>query len=309
MRRIVLTDPPTYTHACKRATCEPSWSCLLCLTSGKPQATCLNRARELQTRRPPERQNAGGIRCGGRDEQQRSSKRQRLAGACPGRSIRGLYWPKVGREGGWLRLGWGCFSVFLKWSDVRVWRAAGNHRNSAEETKGFHHTPRRRVEIHTIKTVTVSTKDPVPQSGTELEKFQFPVFSNGVYERRNCTVAAVIVGGLHYRGQCIKNICVCFFLWKPLMSRGKESTRWPSETCWAEHDTWPRRLWPHGPQKQCEVHDRGSHTQTSERMLGAGPRLVHQTLFDPVLRFYCYVIFNIFCQRCCSSIRKVNEIS
>ncbi|AWP18069.1 Hypothetical protein SMAX5B_020571 [Scophthalmus maximus] len=61
------------------AACVPCRSRLLRLTSRKPRATCLNRAREQQTQRPPQRQNAGGICCRGRDEQQSSSELRGLA--------------------------------------------------------------------------------------------------------------------------------------------------------------------------------------------------------------------------------------
>lgn len=101
MRRIVQTD--THADSCVQTTCVPCWSCLLCLTSQKPRATCLNRVREQQ------RQNAGGICCRGRHKQPSSSERQGLAGACPGRSVWGLYWPWVGGEGNSARLG--VFSV------------------------------------------------------------------------------------------------------------------------------------------------------------------------------------------------------
>lgn len=145
MRRIVQTD--THADSCMQTTCVPCWSCLLCLTSRKPRATCLNRVREQQT----QRQNAGGICCRGRDEQQSSSERQGLAGACPGRSVWGLYWP--GGFTAWL----GVFSVSkLGWCESMT--GVRNHRNEAEETKGFHHTPRCRVEIHAIKIITLSTK-------------------------------------------------------------------------------------------------------------------------------------------------------
>lgn len=84
-------------------------------------------------------------------EQQSSSERQGLAGACPGRSVWGLYWP--GGFTAWL----GVFSVSkLGWCESMT--GVRNHRNEAEETKGFHHTPRCRVEIHAIKIITLSTK-------------------------------------------------------------------------------------------------------------------------------------------------------
>lgn len=95
-----------------------------CLTSQKPQATCLNPEREQQTQRPPQSQNAGGICYRGWDELQSSRELQGLAGACPGRSTRGLYWP--GGFTDWLgvffiaKLGWckgmmGCWKP-QKWS-------------------------------------------------------------------------------------------------------------------------------------------------------------------------------------------------
>lgn len=148
-RLIVQTD--THEDACTETACVHCWSCPLCLSSRKLRATCLNRVREQQTQRPPERQNAGGICCRGWDEQKSSSKRQGLAGACPGTSVWGLFWP------GGLQLGWG-FSQYLNRTDVKVWWATGNHRNEAKETKGFHHTPCWEMGIHAIKTITLSTK-------------------------------------------------------------------------------------------------------------------------------------------------------
>lgn len=43
--------------------------------------------------------------------------------------------------------------------------------------------------------------------------------------------AAAIVGGLHYRGQCVAHVCapMSFFVWQPPISRGTKTTRWPSE--------------------------------------------------------------------------------
>jgi len=56
---------------------------------------------------------------------------------------------------GGLQLSWG-FSQYLNWDDVKVWWATGNHRNEAEETKGFHPTPCWRGDYHAIK--PLSTK-------------------------------------------------------------------------------------------------------------------------------------------------------
>lgn len=120
-----------------------------CLTSQKPQATCLNPVREQQTQRPPQRQNAGGICYRGWDKLWSSRELQGLAGACPGRSTWGLYWP--GGFTAWLgvffvvKLGW-CEGMMGCWKPQK--RSRGN--------KGI--PPHTLLESGIHATLTLSTK-------------------------------------------------------------------------------------------------------------------------------------------------------
>lgn len=81
------------THACGPHVCHADPACSASLLGSHEQRVSTERARRQQTQRPPQRQNAGGICCRGRDKQRSSSKLQGLAGACPGRSGWGLLWP------------------------------------------------------------------------------------------------------------------------------------------------------------------------------------------------------------------------
>lgn len=114
--------------------CAPPRSHMRRLTSGKPRATCLNQVREQQ------RQNAGGICCGGKETSSRAAANHRAE------QVRA----QAGPDGPLLALGgtaWWGFSWELNGAGVKVRQAAGNHRNETEETRGFRLIARRSVEI------------------------------------------------------------------------------------------------------------------------------------------------------------------
>lgn len=140
---------------------------------------------------------------------QAAEQRQGLAGACPGRSVWGLYWPGgvYGLVGGFLSIWTGLmwkYDGLLETTKMKQRKQRDSTTHLAEEWKctQSRSTVNKNFwlnasQCNIVCTLRLGWKSEVAASYS----FILSLRSNVLY------VSAAIVGDLHYRGQCVAHVC------------------------------------------------------------------------------------------------------